>query len=68
MEAGTSLLRGIERVAGGINPILVIFAIGLAILDFTCYAGIIVTRQAFMQAAAGTAGSQLGARPTTDSH
>jgi hypothetical protein len=60
LEAGTSLLRCIERVAGGINPILMIFALGLAILDFTCYAGIVISRQPFMHTAAGAATVQVG--------
>jgi hypothetical protein len=39
-----TLLRGLERAAGEINPFLVILALGIAILDFTCYAGLVGSR------------------------
>jgi hypothetical protein len=49
------LRRGVERAAGDINPILAIFAVGLAILVFTCYVGLAVTRHPLAQAVAGSA-------------
>jgi hypothetical protein len=53
-EAKTvSLAQRIERAAGDINPVLAIFAIGLAILAFTCYAGLAVSRQSAAPAVAG---------------
>jgi hypothetical protein len=33
----TQLLRRLDRVFGEINPILLTFAIGLAVLDATCF-------------------------------
>ena len=33
-------IRQLDRVAKEINPLLVIFVIGLGILDLTCYAGL----------------------------
>jgi hypothetical protein len=39
-----ALIQGLERVASEINPFLVILAIGIAILDLTCYAGLAGTR------------------------
>ena len=53
-EADTaSLAQRIERAAGDINPVLAVFAIGLAILAFTCYAGLAVSRQSAAPAVAG---------------
>ena len=34
------LLHGLERAACEINPFLIILAVGIAVLDFTCYAGL----------------------------
>ena len=34
------LRRQVERAAGEMNPLLMIFAIGLLILDLTCYVGL----------------------------
>ncbi|HVC54091.1 MAG TPA: hypothetical protein VND87_18885 [Stellaceae bacterium] len=48
-----SLAQRIERAAGDINPILAVFAIGLAILAFICYAGLAVSRQSVAPAVAG---------------
>jgi hypothetical protein len=39
------LIRGLERAAVEINPFLAILAIGIAILDLTCYVGVVGTRQ-----------------------
>ncbi len=39
-------MRQLDRVAGEINPLLVIFMIGLGILDLTCYVGLEVSRNA----------------------
>jgi hypothetical protein len=47
-------MRQLDRVAGEINPLLMIFMIGLGILDLTCYVGIEVTRGAHAQGAAVT--------------
>jgi len=38
------LKQRIERAAAEINPLLVIFMIGLGLLDLTCYVGIEMTR------------------------
>jgi hypothetical protein len=35
-----ALIERFERVAGEINPFLAILAIGIAILDLTCYTGL----------------------------
>ena len=45
-----ALVRTIERIAGEINPVLMIFALGLGILDVTCYLGIQASRQQAMNA------------------
>ncbi|MGH7095420.1 MAG: hypothetical protein ACREFB_18045 [Stellaceae bacterium] len=47
------MAQRIERAAGDINPFLVILAIGLAILDFTCYAGLAASRHSAASAVAG---------------
>jgi hypothetical protein len=46
--------RQLDRVAGEINPLLVIFMIGLGILDLTCYVGLEMSRGAHAQGAALT--------------
>jgi hypothetical protein len=48
------LMRQLDRVAGEINPLLMIFILGLGILDLTCYVGIAMTRGAHAQGAAVT--------------
>lgn len=47
-------MRQLDRVAGEINPLLVIFMIGLGILDLTCYVGLEMSRNAHAQRAAVT--------------
>jgi hypothetical protein len=37
-------MRQLDRVAGEINPLLVIFMLGLGILDLTCYVGLEMSR------------------------
>jgi hypothetical protein len=37
-----SLLRRLDRVAGQLNAFLVVLAIGLALLDLTCFSAITV--------------------------
>jgi hypothetical protein len=37
-------MQQLDRVAGEINPLLVIFMLGLGILDLTCYVGLEMTR------------------------
>ena len=37
-------MRRLDRVAGEINPLLVVFMIGLGILDLTCYVGLEISR------------------------
>jgi hypothetical protein len=39
-----ALIQRLERVAGEVNPFLAILAIGIAILDLTCYTGLAVAR------------------------
>lgn len=48
-------MRQLDRVAGEINPLLVIFMIGLGILDLTCYVGLEVSRNQHAQPPAQTA-------------
>ena len=45
----------LDRVAGEINPLLVIFMIGLGLLDLTCYVGLEVLRGQHAQGAAPAA-------------
>jgi hypothetical protein len=47
-------IRQLDRVAGEINPLLVIFMIGLGILDLTCYVGIEMTQGQHARGAAVT--------------
>jgi hypothetical protein len=44
-EPRNLVLRGLERAAGQLNPFLTILAVGIAILDLTCYVGIAGSRQ-----------------------
>ena len=44
-DARRALLRRFERVAGELNPFLAMLAIGIAILDLTCYMGMVGSRQ-----------------------
>lgn len=37
-------MRQLDKVAAEINPLLVIFMIGLGLLDLTCYLGIEMTQ------------------------
>ncbi|HEX5319908.1 MAG TPA: hypothetical protein VFW46_12170 [Stellaceae bacterium] len=46
------LRRQVERAAGEMNPLLMIFAIGLLILDLTCYVGLQMSHAQYGQAAA----------------
>jgi hypothetical protein len=48
-------MRQLDRVAGEINPLLVIFMIGLGILDLTCYVGLEVSRNQHPHNPAATA-------------
>lgn len=45
-------MRQLDRVAGEINPLLVIFMIGLGILDLTCYVGLEMSRNSHAESAA----------------
>lgn len=47
-------MRQLDRVATEINPLLVIFMIGLGILDLTCYVGLEISRNAHTQGAVQT--------------
>lgn len=40
----TSLVRRLDRAAGQLNAFLVILAIGLALLDLTCFSALTVER------------------------
>ncbi|HEY1794838.1 MAG TPA: hypothetical protein VGG57_01840 [Stellaceae bacterium] len=46
--------RQLERAAGEINPLLVVFMIGLGILDLTCYVGLEMSRSQHAQGAVQT--------------
>jgi hypothetical protein len=46
----TALIQRFERVAGEINPFLAILAIGIAILDLTCYTGLAGARHLTVRA------------------
>jgi len=48
------LKQRIERAAADINPLLVIFMIGLGILDLTCYVGIEMSRGRMIHAPASS--------------
>jgi hypothetical protein len=45
-------MRQLDKVAGEINPLLVIFMIGLGILDLTCYVGLEMSQAQHAQSAA----------------
>jgi hypothetical protein len=47
-----ALIRALERAAGELNPFLTILAIGIAILDLTCYMGMVGSRQLVPHASA----------------
>jgi hypothetical protein len=49
------LLRGLERASRDINPFLTILAIGIGILDLTCYMGIVGSRQITLHSTAHAA-------------
>jgi hypothetical protein len=57
------LLRGLERAAGEINPFLTILAIGIAILDLTCYAGLASSRQVVLHSTAYAATPSVAPAP-----
>ena len=44
--------RQLDKVAAEINPLLVIFMIGLGILDLTCYVGLAMSQGQHAQGAA----------------
>jgi hypothetical protein len=47
-------MRQLDRVASEINPLLMIFMIGLGILDLTCYVGLEISRNQHAHAPAQT--------------
>jgi hypothetical protein len=47
-------IRQLDKVAAEINPLLVIFMIGLGILDLTCYVGLEMSRDQHAHGAATT--------------
>jgi hypothetical protein len=50
-----ALMQHLERAAGEINPFLAILAIGIAILDLTCYTGLAAARHLPFRAPATSA-------------
>jgi hypothetical protein len=64
-----ALLRNFERAAGELNPFLAILAIGIAILDLTCYMGVVGSRQlalhqsGYAASPAATSAGPIGTKP-----
>jgi hypothetical protein len=59
-EPRSPLLRRLERAAGELNPFLTILAIGIAVLDLTCYMGVVGSRQLAPHSVAYAASSASG--------
>lgn len=45
----TPMMRQLDRVAAEMNPLLIIFMLGLGILDLTCYVGLEMSNSQHMQ-------------------
>ncbi|HZK90429.1 MAG TPA: hypothetical protein VFC56_09815 [Stellaceae bacterium] len=55
-----SLALRIDRAAGDVNPLLIVFAIGLMILNLTLFLGMAAARQPTLWAAPHQAGPAAG--------
>ncbi len=53
-QAPRTLMQRLDRLAGDMNAFLLIFAIGLAILDLTCFVAIEATNNMPQQMASST--------------
>jgi hypothetical protein len=66
-EARASLALRLNRAANDLNPILIVFAVGLLVLNLTLYLGMAASRQPFIWMTPRQLGSRIAPATTSSS-